>query len=221
MSWTSSLPRRVKTVYASGLLSFQPLRHTLPQEPHSLPIRLQTGSIGEMNRKTILQNARLSLRTASQPQCGVRLAAPFTRALSIPSEAASSSSSQPWFVEDTEPIYAVPKSAAQRQLLPLSPDLPPLPSEVPNEIKTLHAALALSPHLEPSALLVRKPIPTPMGPPPLEDQLPKGRRKRGRTYVGEGVRVGTGYLEGDIWNWIVLAQVRNHNFFVTPYFWFD
>lgn len=208
MSWTSSLPRRVKTVYASGLFSFYHYATLFHRNPIHCPSRLRTWSIGEMNRKTTLQIARLSLRTASQPQCGVRLAAPFTRALSIPSDAASSSSTLPWFVEDTEPIYAAPKPVAQRQLLALSPDLPPLPSEVPNEIKTLHAALALSPHLEPSALLVRKPIPTPMGPPPLEDQLPKGRRKRGRTYVGEGVRVGTGYLEGDIWNWIVLAQVR-------------
>jgi hypothetical protein len=60
-----------------------------------------------------------------------------------------------------------------------------------------------SPYLEPFQLLVREPIPQPPGP-PLPISEPKGRRRRGRTYAGEGL------LEpGGIWDWIVLAQVQS------------
>jgi len=78
----------------------------------------------------------------------------------------------------------------------------PLPLGVPPALRHLHAKMAQSPYLEPSQLLVREPIPQPPGP-PLPISEPKGRRKRGRTYAGEGL------LEpGGIWNWIVLAQVK-------------
>ena len=81
----------------------------------------------------------------------------------------------------------------------------PLPEDVPTVIKNLHASLKTSPHLDQSELLVCEPIPTPPGP-PLPDALPKGRRKRGRTYAGEGVSTG---MAGGLWNWIVLAQVSS------------
>lgn len=160
-----------------------------------------------------MQAVRLSLRTATPPRLGVPLT--FIRALSTPqspSSSSSHSSSQaptPWFVDDTEPLYATPRSLPSivRPTPALSPLLPPLPPSIPDEIKTLHSALAYSPHLDLSSLLVSRPLPTPLGPPPLEDQLPKGRRKRGRTYVGEGVDAGTGLLDGGIWSWIVIAQV--------------
>ena len=82
---------------------------------------------------------------------------------------------------------------------------PPLPVEIPSDspIASLHAALSASPHLEPGMLKICRPIPSAMGP-PLLDSPPKGRRKRGRTYAGEGVYDQV----GDIWEWIVLAQVR-------------
>ncbi|KAF9653861.1 hypothetical protein BDM02DRAFT_3079313, partial [Thelephora ganbajun] len=80
----------------------------------------------------------------------------------------------------------------------------PLPEGVPTVIRNLHATLKTSPHLEQSELLVCEPIPTPPGP-PLPDAMPKGRRKRGRAYAGEGVTTG---MVGGLWNWIVLAQVK-------------
>ncbi|KAF7796934.1 hypothetical protein EIP86_008120 [Pleurotus ostreatoroseus] len=84
--------------------------------------------------------------------------------------------------------------------------LPPLPSSILEEspIAQLHAALASSPFLEPGTLLVTEPIPTALGP-ALPRNEPKGRRKRGRTYSGEGIPdSGTG-----LWRWVVLAQVKD------------
>lgn len=160
-----------------------------------------------------MQAVRLSSRSAARFKHGVPLT--LTRALSTPSSSSEPSSAfqhrQPWFVDDSEPIYATPRPQSTRNSPAFSPLLPSLPPTIPDELKELHSALALSPHLEPSALVVRRPLPTPPGPPPLEEQLPKGRRKRGRTYVGEGVRVGNGLLEGGIWSWVVLAQVRTND----------
>ena len=83
----------------------------------------------------------------------------------------------------------------------------PLPEGVPTVIKDLHAALKTSPHLDQSELVVCEPIPTPQGP-PLPDAMPKGRRKRGRMYAGEGIATG---MVGGLWNWIVLAQVSSYH----------
>jgi len=145
-----------------------------------------------------MQRLRLSLR----PACCLR-----QQLKRIPSYAArrlsTTSSSQntspaPWFVDpEPEPIYIMRQNPPHLPVGPAS-----LPADVTPEIRLLHAQLAQSPHLDPSALLVCAPIPTPPGP-PLPEAMPKGRRKRGRTYVGEGV------LEpGGIWSWIVLAQVK-------------
>jgi len=103
----------------------------------------------------------------------------------------------PWFVDST-PL--------QRQLPPHIQTINghPLPDGIPKSIKDLHIALKGSPHLEPSELVVCEPIPTAPGP-ALPDAMPKGRRKRGRTYVGEGT---SEELSGGIWNWIVIAQVK-------------
>ncbi|KAI0059087.1 hypothetical protein BV25DRAFT_1809565 [Artomyces pyxidatus] len=113
----------------------------------------------------------------------------------------SPSPARPWFVNPDEAAYLprhtpphMPEKAAHR--------VPPLPASVPPEIRLLHAQLAQSPHLEPASLLVCPPVSHPPGP-PLPEAMPKGRRKRGRTYAGEG------FLEpGGIWSWIVLAQVK-------------
>jgi len=103
----------------------------------------------------------------------------------------------PWFVDPTPFV---------RQKAPhLVQDGPaPLPEGVPTVIKNLHATLKTSPHLDQPELLVCEPMPTLPGP-PLADAMPKGRRKRGRTYVGEGVSAN---MVGGLWNWIVLAQVK-------------
>ena len=105
----------------------------------------------------------------------------------------------PWFVDPTPFV---------RQKVPhlIQNGPTPLPKGVPTVIRNLHAALKTSPHLDQSELLVCEPIPTPPGL-PLPDAIPKGRRKRGRTYAGEGVATG---MVGGLWNWIVLAQVRSH-----------
>lgn len=105
----------------------------------------------------------------------------------------------PWFVDPTPFVRQKAPHLVQNGPAPL-------PEGVPTVIQNLHAALKTSPHLDQSELLVCEPIPTPPGP-PLPEALPKGRRKRGRTYVGEGVAMG---VVGGLWNWIVLAQVSSY-----------
>jgi hypothetical protein len=107
----------------------------------------------------------------------------------------SLSSRVPWFVDSSEALLTQRASSQKGTQHPLPPG-------VPLALQILHAQLAQSPHLEPSKLLVRDPIPHPPGP-PLPLSTPKGRRRRGSTYAGEGI------LEpGSIWNWIVLAEVQ-------------
>ncbi|KAH9929639.1 hypothetical protein B0H21DRAFT_712026 [Amylocystis lapponica] len=124
----------------------------------------------------------------------------------------SSPSPLPWFLDPSE-VPLAPKSPKREASRPTPPHLrssaseplPPLPASLPADspIVLLHAALQGSPHLEPGMLRVRTPIPTAPGP-PLPDAPPKGRRKRGRTYAGEGVHDHS----GGIWSWIVVAQVK-------------
>ena len=116
--------------------------------------------------------------------------------------AASATGRLPWFVDPTP--FVRPKGP---HLVENGPA--PLPEGTPSVVKNLHAALKTSPHLDQSELLVCEPIPTLPGP-PLPDAIPKGRRRRGRTYVGEGVAPG---VVGGLWNWIILAQVS------LPYQW--
>jgi hypothetical protein len=121
-----------------------------------------------------------------------------TRYLSSSTQYLSSSLSSrvPWFIDSSEPSLPKPTSSQKGTLHPL-------PLGIPVALQTLHAQLVQSPCLEHSKLLVRDPIPQPTGP-PLPMSTPRGRRKRGGTYAGEGL------LEpGDLWNWIVLAQVRS------------
>ena len=109
----------------------------------------------------------------------------------------------PWFV-DTEfvsrhqpPHLATPSKPEQSNTTVL------LPSDLPDYLKKLHTELSKSPHLEPWGVEIRPPFPTQPGP-PLPHQLPKGKRKRGRTEFGLGVPEP----EGGLWRWIVLAQVK-------------
>ncbi|EIW60827.1 uncharacterized protein TRAVEDRAFT_146490 [Trametes versicolor FP-101664 SS1] len=127
-----------------------------------------------------------------------------TTASASPSPSTSSiASPTPWFVDSEEEISPY----ARRSALPQAPTKPlaPLPAAIPSDhpIARLHAELKASPHLEPGTLLVREPIPTATGP-PLPATMPKGRRQRGRSYVGEGVAGDT----GGIWEWLVIAQVK-------------
>ena len=108
----------------------------------------------------------------------------------------SLSSRVPWFIDSSE-------ASRTQQTSFQKGSLPPLPPGVPVTLQTLHAQLALSPYLEPSELLVRDPIPQPPGP-PLPMSAPKGRRKRGGTDFGKDFLL----QPGNLWNWIVLAQVR-------------
>ncbi|KAA1471304.1 hypothetical protein DENSPDRAFT_103783 [Dentipellis sp. KUC8613] len=145
----------------------------------------------------------LSLRQTAARRAGRCTPRSCARALSAAASSSGAGTHTPWFV-DEEPAYP------RRQVPPHMPlrraeattTLAPLPADVPPQIRTLHTALAQSPNLEPGALLVCEPLPTPPGP-PLPEAMPKGRRRRGRTYVGEGVQE-----PGGIWNWIVIAQVK-------------
>ncbi|KAK7689112.1 hypothetical protein QCA50_007803 [Cerrena zonata] len=122
----------------------------------------------------------------------------------------------PWFLDQSEPSaeesirnpsdssHVSPSIAGRPSLTPH----PPLPDELPSTsvLAQLYDLLKTSPHLEPGTLLVREPIPTPVGP-PLPAAAPKGRRQRGRTYFGEGVTVD-GLESGGLWNWIMVVQVK-------------
>ena len=156
-------------------------------------------------------------------QCSCRLVFSFPRralSSSLPSGSSSSeppaSGHIPWFMDPSDAPAPTPslQKASSSQPGPPPPlvQQPPLPAEVPSgsPIASLHAALSTSPHLEPSTLRICRPIPSAMGP-PLLDSPPKGRRKRGRTYAGEGVYDQV----GNIWDWIVIAQVRSICFFFS------
>lgn len=127
------------------------------------------------------------------------------RHLSVAPSTSQFSAPVPWFV-DPEPV---PEAFSRRSDPPHLPSKhcatpPQLPSNVPNSLKELHAVMWQSPHLEPSTLVICEPKPKAPGP-PLPHTLPKGRRKRGRSYAGEGV------IEplGGIWSWVVMAQVSS------------
>ncbi|KIJ16729.1 hypothetical protein PAXINDRAFT_112742 [Paxillus involutus ATCC 200175] len=127
--------------------------------------------------------------TARAPAC--------TTAIRCKRLLSTAASSRPWFV-DPEPdnVRHLPP-----HLLPKTQDFPP---NLPVSIKELFAKLSQSPFLEPSTLEVKEPTPIPPGP-ALPKSIPKGRRKRGRTYSGEGLAEE----QGGIWSWIVTAQVKD------------
>lgn len=103
--------------------------------------------------------------------------------------------STPWFIDTEGPINRH-----------TPPHLPPKTHELPENISPgiaqLFLQLSKSPVLELSTLRVERPV-TALPGPPLPRTIPKGRRKRGRTYSGEGL------LEepGGIWDWVITAQV--------------
>jgi hypothetical protein len=151
-----------------------------------------------------MQALRLSLR----PLCSHAYATGCTqRCLStIPAP-----SSVPWFVDPSDVPSPQPPATSQsrqqtvRQSQQNLAHILPLPTGIAphTPLARLHARLSGSPFLEPGTLLVTRPLPTEVGP-PLPPAGPKGRRKRGRTYVGEGLE---GEEEAGLWRWIVIAEV--------------
>ncbi|KAI8999020.1 hypothetical protein BD414DRAFT_476745 [Trametes punicea] len=147
-----------------------------------------------------------------RPRLQTKLARQFLSTTPINSSDSPASSSSaapspiPWFVDPSEE-GVTPSPYARRASVPQAPSRPlaPLPAAISPDhpVARLHAELKNSPHLEPGKLLVREPIPTAVGP-PLPPSAPKGRRRRGGTYAGEGVSED---LSG-IWQWVVIAQVK-------------
>ena len=126
-----------------------------------------------------------------------------TRSLATSSHA-SESTSTPWFVDPEETAFAARRTQktpalSRPQTQPRT--IQPIPDDVPTPIQHLYFQLAQSPLLEPSYLTVQEPLAMPPGP-PLPEVAPKGRRRRGRTYGGEGVEDSTG-----LWDWVIMAQV--------------
>lgn len=148
------------------------------------------------------QKRRLARVLPNSSPLRIRMSIPLLRQLStlgrrqLSITTTSTTSQLPWFVDPTP-------FARQKAPHLIQNGSAPLPEDVPSVIKNLHAALKTSPHLDQSQLLVCEPIPTLPGL-PLPDAIPKGRRRRGRTYAGEGVATG---MVGGLWNWIILAQV--------------
>jgi len=118
------------------------------------------------------------------------------------SSAPNNSLETPWFVDEDFASRAQPPHLASASEGAEGPSLS-LSADIPDHLRQLHSELSKSPHLEPWGVEIRPPLITQPGP-PLPHQLPKGRRRRGRTDFGLGVPEP----EGGLWRWIVLAQVK-------------
>jgi hypothetical protein len=153
-----------------------------------------------------MQALRLSLR----PLCSHAYATGCTQR-NLSTTHAPSSSGVPWFVDPSDVPSPQPPATSHshqqtvRQSQQNIAHISPLPTGIAlhTPLARLHARLSGSPFLEPGTLLVTRPLPTETGP-PLPPAGPKGRRKRGRTYVGEGLE---GEEEAGLWRWIVIAEV--------------
>jgi hypothetical protein len=107
--------------------------------------------------------------------------------------------STPWFIDTEGPVQSITRHTPPH----LAPKTHELPENLSVGIRQLFLQLSKSPLLEPSTLSVERPVAALPGP-PLPRTLPKGRRKRGRTYSGEGLVEEP----GSIWEWVVTAQVK-------------
>jgi hypothetical protein len=106
--------------------------------------------------------------------------------------------STPWFIDNEGPVQSITRHTPPH----LAPKTHELPENISAGIRQLFLQLSTSPLLEPSTLSVERPVAALPGP-QLPQTLPKGRRKRGRTYSGEGLVEEP----GGIWDWVVTAQV--------------
>ncbi|KAJ8597919.1 hypothetical protein M405DRAFT_802766 [Rhizopogon salebrosus TDB-379] len=107
--------------------------------------------------------------------------------------------STPWFIDTEGPTHSVNRHTPPH----LAPKAHELPEDISPGIKQLFLQLSKSPVLDLSTLRVDRPAAALPGP-PLPRTIPKGRRKRGRTYSGEGLVEEP----GGIWDWVVTAQVK-------------
>ncbi|KLO18833.1 hypothetical protein SCHPADRAFT_844446 [Schizopora paradoxa] len=129
-----------------------------------------------------------------------------TRALQRHCLASASTSSKrfnqtstlPWFVDKdfSRPPPPHILSRVPQQAKPLPPD-------APEHLANLHNVLCKSPLLDAGHVEVLPFQPHQPGP-SLPNQIPKGRRRRGRTEFGLGIPDDSGGL----WRWVVLAQVK-------------
>ncbi|KAJ7582801.1 hypothetical protein C8J56DRAFT_231672 [Mycena floridula] len=104
----------------------------------------------------------------------------------------------PWFVDPPQP--STPTLVRHRLEV-----LPPLPEEAPRSLKELHSELSKSPYLEPSTLLITRPI-TAASLPETRHRAPAGRRRvRGGAFPGDSAYD----VPGGLWSWILLAQVKD------------
>jgi len=111
----------------------------------------------------------------------------------------------PWFVTPEDEEFNAEVLKTEHDAQPRAASLiPPIPHDVPDHIRELHTMLSTSPYLDRSNLLVSRPR-EPVAAPPLPFRSPKGRRRvRGGTDFGVGIDMPN----NGIWDWCVLAQVK-------------
>ena len=107
---------------------------------------------------------------------------------------------RPWFILDTPAMPREPLPDSGRA------PLPPLDESIPDghPLRTLQTHMRALPLLDASTVQIGRPLPLPQGP-SLPQTIPRGRRRRGGTYAGEGLPLPGG---GDMWDWVVLATVK-------------
>lgn len=111
----------------------------------------------------------------------------------------------PWFVDPADEPGPSSQSAHHLDKShSASPVMQPLPISAPEPLKLLHAELSKLPQLELTKLVVRPPPQIPLGP-MLPESIPKGKRRRGKTFSGFGIPNVAG---GGTWNWVAMAQVN-------------
>ncbi|KAI6028856.1 hypothetical protein F5J12DRAFT_398143 [Pisolithus orientalis] len=139
--------------------------------------------------QTVLRTILLSSKPTT---AGTSISHTVTRLLS------TNAAPSPWFV-DPEP------QPSQKHTPPhLTPKVQEFPPNLPGPIRQLYTKLSQSPLLELSTLDVRESVAPPPGL-PLPKRAPRGRRRRGGTYAGEGIDEDA---VGGLWNWVVIAQVK-------------
>jgi len=127
-----------------------------------------------------------------------------TRALSIVSRNTRSYSQEninPWFVSPTLQVREKLPPPGMQHFLPAH--FEPIPFDAPDHLKILHAALSKSPLLDPSELIISKPIKLENGPGIPIQKAHGARRKRGSTNGGIGIE-----FNASLWEWAIYAQVK-------------
>ncbi|KZV99105.1 hypothetical protein EXIGLDRAFT_606152 [Exidia glandulosa HHB12029] len=115
----------------------------------------------------------------------------------------SSLPARPWFVLDTPGPSRIRLEDEDDDA---QPEAPAIDASIPasHPLRTLSEHLRGLPLLEARSIQIGRPLPIPAGP-ALPFSSPRGRRRRGSTYAGEGLPLPG---SGDIWDWVVLATVK-------------